>query len=181
MAVAIGWYWVRKLQGRFFADDPPGAVEAAAKVEQVLWTMPSHLEIAEYHVYAALARAAYYDAASAHDQPALLKTLRAHHQQLEVWAQHCPENFANRTALVAAEIARIEGRAPDAMDLYERAIRAARANGFAHHEALANERAARFYAARGFETIAQAYMRNARYGGRVPIFPIRLPAKQGVK
>ena len=33
-----------------------------------------------------------------------------------------------------------------------------------HNEALAYELAARFYAARGFETIAQAYLRNARYG-----------------
>ena len=39
----------------------------------------------------------------------------------------------------------------DAMDLYERAIASARANGFVHNEALAYELAARFYAARGFE------------------------------
>jgi GAF domain-containing protein len=43
------------------------------------------------------------------------------------------------------------------------AIRAARANGFVHNEALANELAARFYAARGFEKIAQAYLQDARY------------------
>ena len=36
------------------------------------------------------------------------------------------------------------------------------ANGFVHNEALANELAARFYAARGFEKIAHAYLRNAR-------------------
>ncbi len=50
------------------------------------------------------------------------------------------------------------------MDLYEQAIRSARANGFVHNEALANELAARFYAARGFEKIAQCYLRDARYG-----------------
>ncbi len=33
-----------------------------------------------------------------------------------------------------------------------------------HNEALANELAARFYATRGFQTIAHAYLRNARYG-----------------
>ena len=42
-------------------------------------------------------------------------------------------------------------------------IRSARANGFVHNEAVANELAARFYAARGFETISDAYLRNARY------------------
>ena len=68
----------------------------------------------------------------------------------------CPENFENRAALVGAEIARIEGRELDAERLYEQAIRSARANGFVHNEALAYELAARFYAARGFEQIADA-------------------------
>src|SRR5262249_56404237 len=35
--------------------------------------------------------------------------------------------------------------------------------GFIQNEGLANELAARFYAARGFETIAHASLRNARY------------------
>ena len=50
------------------------------------------------------------------------------------------------------------------MDLYEQAIRSAQANGFVHNEALANELAARFYAARGLEKIANGYLRDARYG-----------------
>ena len=50
------------------------------------------------------------------------------------------------------------------MHLYERAIRSARENGFVHNEALAYELAARFYAARGFQEIAQVYLRNARHG-----------------
>src|SRR5499427_434709 len=50
------------------------------------------------------------------------------------------------------------------MDLYERAIASARANGFVHNEALAYELAARFYAARGFEDVAHLYLGNARRG-----------------
>jgi len=82
------------------------------------------------------------------------EALTAHQGQLEVWAENCPENFANRAALVGAEIARIQGRELDAERLYEQAIRSSRANGFVHNEALANELAARFYATCGFETIA---------------------------
>ena len=74
-----------------------------------------------------------------------------------------PGQFRDRAALVGAEIARIEGRDLDAMRLYEQAIRSARDNGFVHNEALANEMAARFYAARGFEKIANTYLRDARY------------------
>ena len=88
----------------------------------------------------------------------------AHHKQLQVWAENCPENFENRAALVGAEIARIEGRVLDAEQLYEQAIHSARANGFVHIEALTYELAARFYAARGFEDIAHLYLRKARYG-----------------
>ena len=42
----------------------------------------------------------------------------------------------------------------DAEKLYEEAIRSAHANGFVHNEAISNELAGRFYAARGFEKIA---------------------------
>src|SRR5713101_9497610 len=92
------------------------------------------------------------------------EALAAHYRQLEVWAANCPENFENRAALVGAEIARLEGRELDAEHLYEKAIRSAHANGFVHNAALANELAGRFYAARGFEKIAKAYLQDARYG-----------------
>ena len=50
------------------------------------------------------------------------------------------------------------------MRFYEDAIQSARQNGFIHHEAIAHEVAARFYAARGFHAFAQTYVRTARYG-----------------
>ena len=43
-----------------------------------------------------------------------VEALADHHRQLAIWAEHCPENFENRAALVGAEIARIEGRVLDA-------------------------------------------------------------------
>ncbi len=118
--------------------------------------------MAEYEFYSALARAALCDSATAGQSREHFDALAAHYKQLQIWAENCPENFENRAALVGAEIARIEGRALDAIELYEQAIRSARANGFVHNEALAYEVAAQFYAARGFETFADAYLRNAR-------------------
>src|SRR4030088_780396 len=47
------------------------------------------------------------------------------------------------------------------MHLYERAIRAARANGFVHNEAVANELAGRFYLDRGLEKNGYAHLRDA--------------------
>ena len=71
-----------------------------------------------------------------------LEALAAHHRQLQVWAENCPENFEDRAALVGAEIARIEGRELDAERLYEQAIRSAHANGFVHNRG-ARQRACR--------------------------------------
>ena len=50
----------------------------------------------------------------------------------------------------------------EAERLYMQAVRAARASGFIHNEALAYETAARFYAGRGFEEIAEMHLVRAR-------------------
>ena len=158
------FYWIRKLQARFFAGDYASALEASSRAQQLLWTSVSQLETAEYRFYGALSQAASCDFAAAGERQQHLDAVAAHHKQLQLWAVNCPDNFENRTALVGAEIARIEGRELDAERLYEQAIRSARANGFIHNEALANELASRFYAARGFEKIARVYLQDARYG-----------------
>ena len=46
---------------------------------------------------------------SSNDGRRHLEAIVAHHRQLEMWARHCPENFANRAALVGAEIALMRG------------------------------------------------------------------------
>jgi predicted ATPase/signal transduction histidine kinase len=164
LVVAESRYWIRKLQARYLAGDFAAAAEAASQAERLLWISQTPLDAAECHLYCALSHAAVCDSATADERQQHVEALTAHHRQLAVWAENGPENFENRAALVGAEIARLEGRELDAERLYEEAIRSARENGFVHHEALANELAARFYAARGFETIAHAYLRNARYG-----------------
>jgi PAS domain S-box-containing protein len=157
-------YWTRKLQVRFLAGDYGSAVEAASRAQSLFWIAQFVLEAAEYHLFGALARAAFCDSIASDQHTPHLEALAAHYKQLEIWAANCPENFESRAALVGAEIARLESRELDAERLYENSIRSARANGFIHHEALANELAARFYAARGFEKIAHVYLQDARYG-----------------
>src|SRR5262249_35106259 len=162
------YYWIRKLQARFFAGDYVSAFEAAKKVETWYATSPAlslfPLEKAECHFYAGLCRAARCEPCGPDPYTKHREALGAHQQHLRTWAANCPQNFEDRAALLGAEIARIEGRPLDAMDLYERAIVSARANGFVHNEALAYELAARLYAARGLEEIAHLYLGDARRG-----------------
>jgi predicted ATPase len=113
------WYWIRKLQAHFYAGEYASALAAASNAEPLLQTGPGHFESPEYLFYDALARAAQYNAASSEEKAQYREALAAHCKQLEVLAENCPENFGNRAALVAAEIARIEGRELDAESLFE--------------------------------------------------------------
>ncbi|WNC92266.1 AAA family ATPase [Paraburkholderia sp. FT54] len=166
LAMPECFYWIRKLQARFFAGEYASAVDAAERAERYYSTSASLsfmlVERVEYHFYAALTRAACCEPLGPDRYAKHREELLAHERQLRAWAENCPQNFEDRAALVGAEIARIEGRLPDAMDLYEQAIRSARSNGFVQNEALSYELAARCYAARGLEEIAQFYLGNAR-------------------
>jgi PAS domain S-box-containing protein len=155
-------YWIRKLQARFLAGDYTSAVNAASRAQSLLWKARYAVEAAECVFYGALSLAAVCDTSAADQCEQHIAGLAAHHRQLEIWTENCPENFENRAALVGAEIARIEGRDLDAERLYQEAIRSARANGFVHNEAIAYEVAARFYAGRGFEEFAHVYLQKAR-------------------
>src|SRR5258705_3444765 len=156
-------YWIRVLQARLIAGHYAAASNARTRAERFLWTLSAGLVNAEFHFYGALSLEACCPSAAA-TEIEHLDVIHAHHTRLRAWERNCRANFEHRSALVGAEIARIEGRETEAMRLYEQAIGSARENGFIHNEAIAYELAARFYAARGFKQIADLYLRNARYG-----------------
>jgi PAS domain S-box-containing protein len=163
MTPLISRYWILKVQARFMSGDYRSALAAAERAKEWHWSSEAFFHSLDYYYYAALVLAACYENASAAEQQKFRELLTMHREQLREWAENYPSTFADKHALVAAEIARLEGRDTDAMRLYEQAIRSAGENGFVQNEGLAHEVAARFYAARGFETIANAYLRNARY------------------
>src|SRR5258705_5176209 len=162
MAVMIFWYWMHKLKAPFLSGDYAEAFAAAGKVKLLLWSSAVQIQLLDYFYYTALTVAALYENASADEQQGWRERMTGHGYHLREWPENDPPTFADKHALVLAEIARLEGRDPDAMRLYEQAIKSARENGFVQNEALAHELAARFYSARGFETIAHTYLRNAR-------------------
>jgi predicted ATPase/signal transduction histidine kinase len=163
LALCTCCYWIHKLQACVLARDFPAALQAAANAAPLLWSTRSFLEAADYHFYGALTRAAACASARGDERASHFDALLGHHRELSVWAQHCPQNFGNRAALVSAEIARLEGRDLDAMRFYDKAIRSAREHRFVQNEGIANELAGLFYAARDYETIANMHLRNARY------------------
>lgn len=154
-------YYLMKTAQHLLSGDDDGAIAAAEAAERNLAGSGGSLLVAEPHYYGALARAARFAGAPAEEQAALRRSLAGHEEQLRAWAEACPDNFAGKHALVAAEIARIEGRHLDAGALYDRAIMAFRQSRFIHQEALASELAARFYLDRGLTGLPGLYLREA--------------------
>ena len=161
MPTMICWYWTMKAKARFLAGDYAEALAAVDNAAALLWSSTGHFPLIDYYYYAALTVAALYENTSAVERPRWGELLKLR-DQLHEWADVNRPSFGDKHALVSAEIARLEGRELDAMRLYQAAIQSAREHGFVQNEALADEVAARFYAARGFDTIAQAYLREAR-------------------
>jgi predicted ATPase/signal transduction histidine kinase len=156
-------YWILKLRARFLSGDYPEALAASEIAKpDALYALTNSMVRLDYHYYTALTLAALYGDAPDEPQTEWRSVLEAHESQLREWVEINPPTFGHEYALVAAEIARIDGRDAEAMRLYEQAIQAAREHGFVQHEALAYEVAARFYAARGLDVSAQAFLRAAR-------------------
>jgi PAS domain S-box-containing protein len=162
MAITTCFYRIRKLQARFFAGDYADAIALSEAVERILWTSQTYFIFAEYYFYSALSKAAIHDSAPSETRQQLRESIAGHCAQLELFARNCPDNFTHIAALVSAEIARVEKRDQDAMQLYERAIASAHEKGFVHHQALACELASRFYLSREFGRIADTYLHDAR-------------------
>ena len=155
-------HYVTQIQINVLAGRYDTALAFAARANDVFLTVRANLELVEYRFYTALAHAAAYDASPPERREMHAGTLRHHYHELTIRCADAPANFADRLTLLAAEIARIEGRDMEAAKLFDESIRLAREIGFAQIEAIASEYAARFYAARGIQTVTLSYLTNAR-------------------
>jgi PAS domain S-box-containing protein len=159
----IVFYYIMKQMLAFCGGRYAEALDFADRAQSVLGAAMGMPIEATFHYFHALTLAALYPTVGLERQQQYRESLAEKLEKFALWARHSPENYSNRHALVAAEIAAMEGRDTEAMRLYEAAISAARESSFIHNQAIAHELAARFYAARGFETIADTYLRNARH------------------
>jgi PAS domain S-box-containing protein len=162
MPTTVCWYWIVKAKSRFLSGDYAEALAAADQANALLWSSTAHFPLLDYYYYTALAVAALYKNASADERNGWHDRLAVHQAQLREWADNYPPTFADKHALVSAEIARLEGRDADAMRLYEEAIQAARENGFVQNEGVAHELAAGFFLDRGFTSAGRTQLDEAR-------------------
>ena len=95
-------------------------------------------------------------------EPGLAERLAANQDWLAARAADAPSNFAHLHDLVEAERLTADGRGIEALPVYERAIRRAKAHHRPWHAALATEKAARCYLALDLEQAGHRLIEQAR-------------------
>ncbi|MEA2699624.1 MAG: hypothetical protein QOI66_3895, partial [Myxococcales bacterium] len=165
----LHWYCLSKAQLFYLFDRLDDAAEMAERSAEMLPHSQGSLLNAEHHLLSALialGRGERPDASAGADADTDADGARGLGQSrrlLAQWAVHCPENFAAKHLLVEAECARVTEEHESAVDLYERAVTAARAEKNLFIEALANERGGRYHLGRKRTFIASSYLKQARY------------------
>ncbi len=130
-------------------------------------TLAGNVQLTEYEFYACLLLADGLRDPQAYDREqrrTMLGVLEAGRKVLARLARSAPVNFLHKDALVAAEVADLDGRFGEASLRYDEAIRTATAGGYHHHAAIATERAGRAFARRGSGHVARAHWEAARAG-----------------
>ncbi|WP_058791565.1 response regulator [Pseudomonas oryzihabitans] len=155
--LCLNYYDFNKMQAALLFRRLPQARQHAEAMEASLAASFGWFSIAEHAFYQALILLAEGELAGE-----TLAKIETAQERLSGWAAHCPENFAHKRDLVAAERARREGRVDAAMDLYEQALESARLHGFRQGAALAEELYGRFWLEQRRPRIARTYLQDAQ-------------------
>lgn len=160
---ALCEFYVLKAHNFYLYEQYSEALAASDRASEIIDYLMGHISSAHHNFYRSLILTALYPAVSESEQKDYWQQLEANQKQIKIWADNCPENFAHKFWLVAAEMARISGHNLEAMDLYDRAIASAREGDFIQNEALAAELAAKFWLGKDKEEFAQLYLKKAHY------------------
>lgn len=161
--IAVSQFYMARTQIDYYRGNYAAALETALEAEKLSAYTLGWPVAAEHTFFSALCRAALWERADERRRSELETRLRMHLDQLERWAQACPENFSHRYFLISAECFRIQGDFEKAFHHYDRAIETAQEREFAQIEALARELAGRFFLLKGKARVARIYLQDAYF------------------
>ncbi|MCA9714626.1 MAG: GAF domain-containing protein, partial [Myxococcales bacterium] len=155
-------YWVFKTELLYLHGRPTQALELAerahAEASRVLGLTPM---VAYLQLLLGLALADSLTRASATQRLRAVRRLRGLARALRSWADDGPANYRGSYLLLEAELARHRRDDHAAIRRYDDAIRQLRESGLTHLLAMAQERAGRFFHARGLDEFAVLYLQRA--------------------
>ncbi|MFT3956461.1 MAG: AAA family ATPase [Piscinibacter sp.] len=141
---------------------PQQALQAARHSAALIHHVPGTVWPVLHDFWHALALGASVEREHDEGGAEALASLREAQRGFEARAAHCAENFGTQALLLAAEIARIEGRLPEAIELAEQAIEFAASRPLLALEALAHEIAVRLRLRHHQPRLAELHLAQAR-------------------
>ncbi|MBA0038048.1 AAA family ATPase [Pantoea sp. BIGb0393] len=154
-------FWARLYKGmaHFFAGEYAAAHRQFTDAAPLTAFIPGHVHMLDFHLYSALSL-------SIPLQPTefdvtMRQRLQRHLDRIVTWASENAGTFADKEALLRAELLRLAGETGEAMEHYEKAIELSRKGQFHHINGLACELAGRFAHARGMTFAADGYIKGA--------------------
>ncbi|AFZ12489.1 multi-sensor signal transduction multi-kinase [Crinalium epipsammum PCC 9333] len=139
------------------------AVTNAMQATQYAFAASGFIHITEHNFYYSLALLGAYPDVENSLQQQYMQQVENNQQAMQLWAENAPANYQHKYDLINAEKARILGNIGEAMEYYDRAIKAAKKQQYTQEEGLANELAAEFYFSRGKDKVATTYLTDAYY------------------
>ncbi|MEM9535338.1 MAG: ATP-binding protein [Cyanobacteria bacterium P01_E01_bin.45] len=184
--LAMAFFYVHKCLVSYLLQDYETAYDSARKARDNEDGMIAAATVAQLNFYESLTLLALCDRSQAtppetlatHESTAqelaartltipdpkiLLEQVGRNQQQLKQWASHAPGNNQHKFDLVEAERHRVLGHFDRAGEAYDLAISGAKASGYIHEEALANELAATHYLSRHREQFGRVYLQEAYF------------------
>jgi predicted ATPase/class 3 adenylate cyclase len=159
----IANHHIYKTEICFFYENYVDALEHIREQDEMIQSSMSLPQLVRYTVVAFLTLAASRTAFDDEAWRATRSRLERDLSTMATWASNCADNFLHLQRLMEAELARLDGRPHEALDLYEDSIAAARKSGFRRDQAMANELAAKALVEAGKPRAAEGYMRVAHH------------------
>jgi len=153
-AMVLFWAALYRGMGHFYATEYRDAQDCFARAHQLTEAVPGYIYLMDLHFYSALAITQQPEGA---DSAMLSRHLEIFHH----WSELNAELFADKYALLQAEMARLQGDTGQALTHYETAIRLSRRSGYLHVTALSHQLAGRCCKARQLDVAAEAYFKAA--------------------
>ena len=149
------WIWLYDGMASAFRGEWTQAQHSLTQARALTWSVPAHINVADCHLFLALA--------TAHAAPSLSgpELLAEHHARFVRWAELNPASFQGKRLLVDAECARLRGETLQALVCYEQSAHAAAGAGFVHEQALAHELAGLLCETHGLHTAGKQHLRTA--------------------
>ncbi|MGB9097281.1 AAA family ATPase [Erwinia sp.] len=153
------WHWLYRGMAHFFSGEYADSERCLAQASRFIDLIPGHIHMLDFHLYSALSMTLQLEPATF--TAAKQQKVWIHYEKIATWATENAKTFADKQALLMAEILRLEGKDSAAAEQYEEAIALSRSGQFEHMTGVAHEIAASFASARGLTVAAEAYLKGA--------------------